>query len=80
MWLHEPVFNLILIVVQKLLAVIMSSVSLKENGGEVSRTKDYSNGGGVRDLYGEDSATEDHLITPWNFSVARYHHYLTFDM
>lgn len=79
MWLHEPVFNLIFIVVQKLLAVIMSSISLKENGGEVSVKKDYSNGGGVRDLYGEDSATEDHLITPWTFSVARYH-YLTFDM
>ncbi|CAK8568895.1 unnamed protein product [Lathyrus sativus] len=27
-------------------------------------------GGGVKDLYGEDSATEDQLITPWNFSVA----------
>ncbi|KAL2637797.1 hypothetical protein AAZV13_06G080000 [Glycine max] len=55
---------------QKLLAVIMSSASLKEmrNGGE-----DYSNGhggGGVRDLYGEDCATEDQLITPWTFSVA----------
>ena len=50
----------------------MSSTSLKEmrNGGE-----DYSNGhgGGVRDLYGEDCATEDQLITPWTFSVARYH-------
>lgn len=51
----------------------MSSASLKEmrNGGE-----DYSNGhggGGVRDLYGEDCATEDQLITPWTFSVARYH-------
>ncbi|KAH1124869.1 hypothetical protein GYH30_014502 [Glycine max] len=48
----------------------MSSASLKEmrNGGE-----DYSNGhggGGVRDLYGEDCATEDQLITPWTFSVA----------
>jgi malate dehydrogenase (oxaloacetate-decarboxylating)(NADP+) len=29
-------------------------------------------GGGVKDHYGEDSATEDQLITPWNFSVARY--------
>lgn len=27
-------------------------------------------GGGVKDLYGEDSATEDQLITPWSFSVA----------
>jgi len=27
--------------------------------------------GGVEDVYGEDHATEDQLITPWNFSVAR---------
>ncbi|KAJ1409807.1 hypothetical protein SESBI_22433 [Sesbania bispinosa] len=27
-------------------------------------------GGGVKDLYGEDRATEDQLITPWTFSVA----------
>lgn len=35
-------------------------------------TEDFVNGvgGGVKDLYGEDSATEDQLITPWNFSVA----------
>ncbi|XP_020239029.1 NADP-dependent malic enzyme isoform X2 [Cajanus cajan] len=50
------------------------SSALKEvrNGGEVSVTEDFSNGhgGGVRDLYGEDSATEDQLITPWTFSVA----------
>lgn len=52
------------------------SSTLKEmkNGGDVSVTEDYVNGvgGGVRDLYGEDSATEDQLITPWTFSVARY--------
>lgn len=75
----EHDFDFILTVIQKLLPVIMSRISLKENGGEVSATKDYTNGGGVRDLYGEDSATEDHLITPWTFSVARYH-YLTFYM
>ena len=28
-------------------------------------------GGGVEDVYGEDSATEDHFITPWSVSVAR---------
>lgn len=44
---------------RKLLLAVMSS-TLKENGG------------GVRDLYGEDSATEEQLITPWSFSVARY--------
>ncbi|KVH97995.1 Malic enzyme, NAD-binding [Cynara cardunculus var. scolymus] len=27
-------------------------------------------GGGVEDVYGEDSATEDHFITPWSVSVA----------
>lgn len=28
-------------------------------------------GGGVEDVYGEDTATEDHFITPWSVSVAR---------
>ena len=28
-------------------------------------------GGGVQDLYGEDSATEEQFITPWTLSVAR---------
>ena len=28
-------------------------------------------GGGVEDVYGEDAATEDQLVTPWNYSVAR---------
>lgn len=28
-------------------------------------------GGGVEDLYGEDFATEDQLVTPWTVSVAR---------
>ncbi|MFS7916038.1 putative malate dehydrogenase (oxaloacetate-decarboxylating) (NADP(+)) [Helianthus anomalus] len=27
-------------------------------------------GGGVEDVYGEDTATEDHFITPWSVSVA----------
>uniref|UniRef100_A0A803P3D0 Malic enzyme n=1 Tax=Cannabis sativa TaxID=3483 RepID=A0A803P3D0_CANSA len=27
-------------------------------------------GGGVEDVYGEDRATEDQLVTPWTFSVA----------
>ncbi|KAK6914826.1 Malic enzyme, NAD-binding [Dillenia turbinata] len=27
-------------------------------------------GGGVRDMYGEDTATEDQLVTPWALSVA----------
>lgn len=28
-------------------------------------------GGGVEDVYGEDSATEEQNITPWTVSVAR---------
>lgn len=28
-------------------------------------------GGGVKDIYGEDRATEDQLITPWSFSISR---------
>jgi malate dehydrogenase (oxaloacetate-decarboxylating)(NADP+) len=28
-------------------------------------------GGGVEDVYGEDCATEDQLVTPWTVSVAR---------
>lgn len=28
-------------------------------------------GGGVEDVYGEDSATEDQYITPWTVTVAR---------
>ena len=27
--------------------------------------------GGVKDTYGEDSATEEQLVTPWTLSVAR---------
>ena len=60
--------------VTKLLSVMSSTLKEMRNGGEVSVTQDYTNGhqgGGVRDLYGEDSATEDQLITPWSFSVSR---------
>lgn len=28
-------------------------------------------GGGVEDVYGEDRATEDQLVTPWTVSIAR---------
>lgn len=28
-------------------------------------------GGGVEDVYGEDSATEEYSMTPWTVSVAR---------
>ncbi|XP_021749892.1 NADP-dependent malic enzyme-like [Chenopodium quinoa] len=32
--------------------------------------KSTVSGGGVEDVYGEDSATEDQLVTPWSLSVA----------
>lgn len=28
--------------------------------------------GGVQDVYGEDTATEDQFVTPWSVSVARW--------
>ncbi|KAL3498518.1 hypothetical protein ACH5RR_041250 [Cinchona calisaya] len=47
--------------------------TLKEmrNGESVLDMNDKSGvGGGVEDVYGEDRATEDQLVTPWSFSVA----------
>ncbi|KAL3500615.1 hypothetical protein ACH5RR_039708 [Cinchona calisaya] len=47
--------------------------TLKEmrNGDSVLDMTDKRGvGGGVEDVYGEDRATEDQLITPWTFSVA----------
>ncbi|KAL2234773.1 NADP-dependent malic enzyme-like [Sesamum indicum] len=41
-----------------------SSPSLTENESKSTV------GGGVEDVYGEDSATEDHYITPWTVTVA----------
>lgn len=43
------------------------------NGGSSSVLEPKPNvGGGVEDVYGEDQATEDQLVTPWVFSVSRY--------
>ncbi|TKY64445.1 NADP-dependent malic enzyme 4 [Spatholobus suberectus] len=45
----------------------------KEINGEstVADVDDHATcGGGVRDVYGEDRATEDRLVTPWSVSVA----------
>ncbi|KAB1204338.1 NADP-dependent malic enzyme [Morella rubra] len=48
--------------------------TLKEmrNGGDsMVNVEDKSGyGGGVQDVYGEDSVTEDQLVTPWTVSVA----------
>ncbi|KAF5932380.1 hypothetical protein HYC85_028551 [Camellia sinensis] len=35
-----------------------------------STLKDITVAGGVEDMYGEDRATEEQLVTPWTFSVA----------
>ncbi|KAI5079347.1 hypothetical protein GOP47_0004826 [Adiantum capillus-veneris] len=45
---------------------------LRINGSPSVLDQDPSHtvGGGVRDVYGEDSATEDHLVTPWSRNVA----------
>lgn len=45
------------------------------NGGDYSVVEEEGKagfGGGVEDVYGEDSATEDQLVTPWTVSVARW--------
>ncbi|KAL7166366.1 hypothetical protein ACSBR2_037107 [Camellia fascicularis] len=49
--------------------VVMESTL--RNGESVADMEDKSGvGGGVRDVYGEDSATEDQLVTPWTVTVA----------
>ncbi|KAK9099024.1 hypothetical protein Syun_026069 [Stephania yunnanensis] len=53
-------------------AVVMES-TLKEIGhstGLEEMEAKTTVGGGVEDVYGEDQATEDHLVTPWTVSVA----------
>lgn len=48
--------------------------TIKMNGGDYSVVEEEGKagfGGGVEDVYGEDSATEDQLVTPWTVSVAR---------
>ena len=49
--------------------------TVKMNGGDYSVVEEEGKagfGGGVEDVYGEDSATEDQLVTPWTVSVARW--------
>ncbi|KAJ9168297.1 hypothetical protein P3X46_019840 [Hevea brasiliensis] len=57
--------------VERKFCALMASTMV--NGGhsvEEEEKKNVTVGGGVEDLYGEDSATEDQLITPWTVSVA----------
>lgn len=47
-------------------------VAMASNGvSGLDMEKKSGGGGGVEDIYGEDSATEDQLVTPWTVSVAR---------
>ncbi|XWS17329.1 hypothetical protein CRYUN_Cryun33cG0058000 [Craigia yunnanensis] len=50
----------------------MESTMKEMRGGESVLDMDPKStvGGGVQDVYGEDCATEDHLVTPWTYSVA----------
>ncbi|GMQ03486.1 hypothetical protein CsSME_00049269 [Camellia sinensis var. sinensis] len=49
--------------------VVMESTL--RNGESVADMEDKSGvGGGVLDAYGEDSATEDQLVTPWTVTIA----------
>lgn len=46
----------------------------KSKHGESVVDPNSTVGGGVEDVYGEDRATEDQLVTPWTVTVARYIH------
>lgn len=56
-------------------AAVLVENTLKEmrEGSSVIADVDSKStvGGGVQDVYGEDTATEDHFVTPWSVSVAR---------
>ncbi|XP_073288003.1 NADP-dependent malic enzyme-like [Primulina huaijiensis] len=50
----------------------MENIFKEKRGGEsvLDLSPKATVGGGVEDVYGEDRATEDQLVTPWTFSVA----------
>ncbi|XP_022754981.1 NADP-dependent malic enzyme-like isoform X3 [Durio zibethinus] len=58
----------------------MESTMKEIRGGESVLGMDPKStvGGGVEDVYGEDRATEDQLVTPWTYSVARSTFFLLF--
>ena len=58
----------------------MESTMKEMRGGESVLDMDPKStvGGGVEDVYGEDCATEDQLVTPWTYSVARSPFFLPF--
>lgn len=43
-----------------------------DNGSVLDLDPKSTVGGGVEDVYGEDRATEEQLVTPWTISVARF--------
>ncbi|KAL8120060.1 hypothetical protein AgCh_017261 [Apium graveolens] len=47
-----------------------ASMDEKKDGSSTTVDTRSTVGGGVQDVYGEDCATEDQLITPWTLSVA----------
>lgn len=53
--------------------VLMESTlkEMREGAPVIDSDSKSTVGGGVEDVYGEDSATEDQFITPWSVSVAR---------
>ncbi|KAL5558638.1 hypothetical protein UlMin_034849 [Ulmus minor] len=53
---------------RRILVSMASTLKEMMNGGDVEKKTGF--GGGVEDVYGEDRATEDQLITPWTVSVA----------
>ncbi|KAJ4951863.1 hypothetical protein NE237_028695 [Protea cynaroides] len=56
---------------RKVKAAMESTLKEKRDGASVLDMDPKSTvGGGVEDTYGEDSATEDQLVTPWTYSVA----------
>lgn len=56
-------------------AAVLMENTLKEmrEGSSVIADVDSKTtvGGGVQDVYGEDSATDEQFVTPWSVSVAR---------
>lgn len=45
---------------------------IRNGGHSVADTESKAGfGGGIEDVYGEDCATEDQVLTPWTASVAR---------
>ncbi|KAM4075440.1 hypothetical protein ACB094_10G170200 [Castanea mollissima] len=59
-------------VVRKFFVALMEK-TIVNGGGYCSVVEEEGKagfGGGVEDVYGEDSATEDQLVTPWTISVA----------